>query len=956
MTDGTPVAEFRYLYTYLPPSTGATGMNWELPLGIVTSFRAGRVDVVGTSVQGERRPALVVTDEGDRIAYASVHAISGGGSNSPALVEAIGSSVHAGIGADWHWVILGDFNRAPGVLQQDLAAAQIPGNVIRSGNPTHRDGGELDYIVTDLHGTTWAANTEGLQGSDHTPVRFAPIQAGGLIPEYTYRFPWAGQLRAGTVLSAENPSAMDFEPWGQRFSQVWTPTNFASFSQMGAVYSRLVNRESGECLTAERPNPSLMTRPCTGLDARQMWRFDYQDRLTNANDVSVGMNGAYVGAVEGADRGVAIDREMVDLRYWGHAGFPDPTAGDLVLRDNSTGLIVADEELTPDVEEVARPSDSANISARARWHVTPSNRPGYVQLVNRETGECLRGMESYNSSTYPCMNDTDQYWEYVEGHVSNTRRGHLGRFPDTKPRDLVTRFGVPTTFTLELVNSVPPPSWIPQVSRLAVMPLGDSITLGVGSSTRTGYRPELSRQLSSEVQQVEFVGSQRDADGTHHEGHSGWRIDQLQANIETWLAEAKPNLITLHIGTNDMNRDYQVATAPQRLGALIDQIHAASPDTVVLVASLVPATDPTVQRRVDTYNKAIPGIVADRVQRGYRIAQVSMDGVSTADLNDNLHPNNRGYTKMAAAFHSGIANVGGKGWVKPTVEVKPAPPMQGRTAGDYKVDIDGDGHADYLVVDDNGAVRAYVNTTGADGKVNWLDKGYIASGSSQWTGAQVRFADVGGDARADYIVLSPNGAVRAFINNGGNGNGGWQDIGVIATGSTNWTDKQIRFADIGGDARADYIVLSPNGAARAYVNTTGADGKVKWSDKGFIAAGSASWTDEQIRFADVGGDARADYIVLSPNGAARTYVNNGGDGNGGWQSVGFIASGSDNWLASQVRFADVGGDARADYLVLSDTGALTAYYAVTAADGSVGYKNQGVIATGTGAPGSRVRI
>ncbi|MFJ2413712.1 GDSL-type esterase/lipase family protein [Streptomyces brevispora] len=490
------------------------------------------------------------------------------------------------------------------------------------------------------------------------------------------------------------------------------------------------------------------------------------------------------------------------------------------------------------------------------------------------------------------------------------------------------------------------------VPRLAVMPLGDSITLGVGSSTRTGYRPGLASRLVGAADSVQFVGSQSDADGTRHEGHSGWRIDQLQANIETWLAEAKPNVVLLHIGTNDMNRDYQVSSAPQRLGGLIDQINVASPDTAIVVASLVPATDPAVQARVNAYNQAIPGVIAARTAKGFRITQVSMGALTTADLNDNLHPNNAGYVKMADAFQGGIAALARNGWIKETVEVKPAPPKRATNVGDYDVDINGDGLADYLVVDDNGATRAWLN----NGAGKWSDQGIIAGGSAAWTDNQVRFADVGGDARADYLVVEPNGATRAYINQGGNGRGGWLDKGYIATGSSSWTGDQVRFADIGGDAHADYLVVDANGATRAWLNTTDATGTIKLTDQGIIAGGSAAWTSDQARFADVGGDARADYLVVEPNGATRAYINQGGNGRGGWLDKGYIATGSANWTGSQVRFANVGGDAHADYLVLNDNGSIQAWLNTTDATGTIKLTDQGIIATGTGAPGDRVRI
>ncbi|MGW1974326.1 FG-GAP-like repeat-containing protein, partial [Streptomyces sp. NPDC001889] len=500
--------------------------------------------------------------------------------------------------------------------------------------------------------------------------------------------------------------------------------------------------------------------------------------------------------------------------------------------------------------------------------------------------------------------------------------------------------------------------WIGKVPRLAVMPLGDSITLGVGSGTRTGYRPEIAQHLAGAADRLEFVGSMTDPDGTRHEGHSGWRIDQIQANIETWLAAAKPNVVLLHIGTNDMNRDHQTSSAPQRLSRLLAQIHAASPDTAVVLASLVPATDPAVQARVDAYNRQIPGIVAARADQGQRVVQVSMDALTHADLNDNLHPNNAGYTKMAAAFTGGVRSLIERNWVKETVVVNPAPPKAAGALGDYDVDINGDGRADYLVVEDNGATRAWLSSGDATGKVLWTDQGVIATGSTQWTADQVRFADINGDQRADYLVMEPNGATRALLNTAdASGKVKWSDQGVIATGSSYWTADQIRFADINGDQRADYLVMERNGATRAYVNTADATGKVTWTNSGHIATGSSQWTADQVRFADINGDQRADYLVMEPNGATRALLNTAdASGKVKWSDQGVIATGSTRWTADQVRFSDINADGRADYLIVDAQGAIHAYLNTADATGKVKLTDQGVIATGTGSPGSRVRI
>jgi hypothetical protein len=67
-----------------------------------------------------------------------------------------------------------------------------------------------------------------------------------------------------------------------------------------------------------------------------------------------------------------------------------------------------------------------------------------------------------------------------------------------------------------------------------VMPLGDSIT--DGAQVPGGYRINLWQRTAGAV---DFVGSGFNGPaglGDHdHEGHSGWRIDQLDTNIVTWL-------------------------------------------------------------------------------------------------------------------------------------------------------------------------------------------------------------------------------------------------------------------------------------------------------------------------------------------------------------------------------------------------------------------------------------
>ncbi len=85
-----------------------------------------------------------------------------------------------------------------------------------------------------------------------------------------------------------------------------------------------------------------------------------------------------------------------------------------------------------------------------------------------------------------------------------------------------------------------------------VMPLGDSITKGTGSTHQAGYRLELFRLALLEHRDVTFVGSLQLGPNSagnvpfprNHEGHPGWTIDDgggrsgLYPKVVGWLSSA----------------------------------------------------------------------------------------------------------------------------------------------------------------------------------------------------------------------------------------------------------------------------------------------------------------------------------------------------------------------------------------------------------------------------------
>lgn len=190
-----------------------------------------------------------------------------------------------------------------------------------------------------------------------------------------------------------------------------------------------------------------------------------------------------------------------------------------------------------------------------------------------------------------------------------------------------------------------------------IMPLGDSITDGF--NVPGGYRTGIWQRAANIGRAVDFVGSAFNGPanlGDHdHEGHSGWRIDELDANITGWLRNANPRTILLHIGTNDIGQNRDVANAPARLSTLIDHIRVLAPNVELFVAQIVPTTDASNEAKTQAFNAALPGIVA---LKGPLTHLVDMHSALTAaDLADGLHPNAGGYDKMAARWFTALQSV-----------------------------------------------------------------------------------------------------------------------------------------------------------------------------------------------------------------------------------------------------------------------------------------------------------
>jgi lysophospholipase L1-like esterase len=116
------------------------------------------------------------------------------------------------------------------------------------------------------------------------------------------------------------------------------------------------------------------------------------------------------------------------------------------------------------------------------------------------------------------------------------------------------------------------------------------------------------------------------------------------------------------IGTNDVNISVDLPNAPARLGTLIDMITTAAPQTLLVVARIVPTTDDTVNLRVQAYNALIPALVSQRASAGKHVQLVDMYAAFTAHADyktslmfDLLHPNLAGYALLGQTWYAAIS-------------------------------------------------------------------------------------------------------------------------------------------------------------------------------------------------------------------------------------------------------------------------------------------------------------
>ncbi len=244
-----------------------------------------------------------------------------------------------------------------------------------------------------------------------------------------------------------------------------------------------------------------------------------------------------------------------------------------------------------------------------------------------------------------------------------------------------------------------------------IMVVGDSISQG--SSGDFTWRMRLYRHLVDAGVAVDMVGprdtlydnvtdqqgSQDYADPSFDADHDamwGRMLDEAATNIGAEVTTARPDVILVLLGINDLTYGGEIADAEASARALVANAHAASPTTSIVFGTVLPTEftriNPSFAAKIAGFNRQLAALAAASEKRTgaagapVLVADTAREIDVVDDLYDGTHPNARGEVKIAAGFADLLARRFGWGAPYPrplpVVPIGPSvPPTVSITAG-----------------------------------------------------------------------------------------------------------------------------------------------------------------------------------------------------------------------------------------------------------------------------------
>ncbi|KAF2678294.1 carbohydrate esterase family 3 protein [Lentithecium fluviatile CBS 122367] len=198
-----------------------------------------------------------------------------------------------------------------------------------------------------------------------------------------------------------------------------------------------------------------------------------------------------------------------------------------------------------------------------------------------------------------------------------------------------------------------------------IMALGDSITGSPGC-----WRAYLWKKLQDAgIKNTDFVGTLA-AQGCgftydgENEGHGGYLATNIASQnlLPSWLSSTKPDVVMMHLGTNDVWSNIPAANITAAFSTLLSQMRTQKSTMKVLVAQIIPMNPSGCSacgQRVVDLNAAIKTWASSKNTTTSPITVVDCwTGFETASMTgDGVHPNEAGNQKLATSWYALLAGV-----------------------------------------------------------------------------------------------------------------------------------------------------------------------------------------------------------------------------------------------------------------------------------------------------------
>lgn len=152
----------------------------------------------------------------------------------------------------------------------------------------------------------------------------------------------------------------------------------------------------------------------------------------------------------------------------------------------------------------------------------------------------------------------------------------------------------------------------------------------------------------------------------NHEGWRGFRIDQIEGKARKSVEYLSPNVFLVNAGSNDCLQTFNIPEAGNRMGGMLDYLWLASPQSTILLSTLLPNADKEVNSTVMRVNDQFRALAQQKATEQKKIVLVEMDtpdGPEVQSFVDGIHPDDKGYYKMAILWLRGIQEAIQKGFI-----------------------------------------------------------------------------------------------------------------------------------------------------------------------------------------------------------------------------------------------------------------------------------------------------